>query len=165
MFNFVPVSFWEPYFKHRENLLAKTIMSLPENTHKCHEIVRHAWQSIHRKKLRFFFYFFYVNDPGISWEYKLWSESVSSAEVWNAGCCCSSWVQDGFEEESLRQRHRKRTHFRLSLMPTYLRMTFLHEVTMTIKRTTEKTQAAHTGLTHWTDTTQSWTSAPVILHL
>jgi hypothetical protein len=64
-------------------------------------------------------------------------------------------VQDGFENENLRWKHSTGTDFRLTLMPTYLKMIFLPKVTMTLKGTTGKT-----GCRHWTDITQSWFSTP-----
>jgi uncharacterized protein YqjF (DUF2071 family) len=66
-------------------------------------------------------------------------------------------VQDGLEEKALRQRHSIGTGYRPTLMPTYLKMTFLPRVTMTLQRTTGNIQAADTGLT--------LPSAHVIMHL
>jgi hypothetical protein len=105
-------------------------------------------------------FFFCLSDPGISWEYKLWSELVSIAKVENADSCSSFWVQGNFEEETLRWRYSTGTYFELTLMPTYLKMTFLCKVTVTLKRMTWKM-----GCRYWTDATETWLFAHVILHL
>jgi hypothetical protein len=81
------------------NFQAKSIVLPLVDRPECHKIVIHVHQSVYRKQLLFFFYFFWMIDWDISWEYKLWSELVSSAKVRNTVCCCSSRVQDGFEEE------------------------------------------------------------------
>jgi hypothetical protein len=100
------------------------------------------------EQLSFFFYF-YLNDPGISWDCKLWSQSVSSAKVRNAASCCSFWVQDIFVEA---QTHSTGTYFRLILKTTFLKMTLLPKVTMLLR--------------YWIDNTESEPfSAHVILHL
>jgi hypothetical protein len=55
-------------------------------------------------------------------------------------------VEDRFEEEISSQGHSTGTDLRWTLMPTYLKMTFVPKVTMILKRMTGKTQAADTGL-------------------
>jgi hypothetical protein len=71
-FAFVPFWFWEPYFKHRWNLDAKSLVLPPQSRPNCHEIVIHAWQSIYRKQLPFYFTFTWIT--GILCDCKLWSE-------------------------------------------------------------------------------------------
>jgi hypothetical protein len=56
-------------------------------------------------------------------------------------------MQSGFEEKTSRLRHSTGNDFRLTLTPTYLKMTSDPEAVMTLKQITGKTQTADTGLT------------------
>jgi hypothetical protein len=130
------VRLWEPYFHHRGNFQAKSIVLPVQNLPRYHEIVIYAHQSLYRKQLPFYFTSVGTTQafPDISWDCKLWSKLGLSTEVWNA-VSCSFWVQDSLEEEISRWRHSTGTYFRLNLMLRYLKMTFVLKVTMILKRT------------------------------
>jgi hypothetical protein len=142
---FVPFRFWRLYFKHRQNFQSRKIVSQPENMPKSHEIVNPSRQSMYRKQLQFFSYF-YVNEQGNLCDCKLWRVLVSSVEVQNAVSCFSFWVQIGFEEESSKWRHSTGIDFAPTPTSSCLKITLLPKVT-TPEGTTEKTEAADTGLT------------------
>jgi hypothetical protein len=54
-----------------------------------------------------------MNNPGISWDRKVWSELLSRVEVLNA-VSCSFQVQDDFDEKTSRWGHSRGTDFRLT---------------------------------------------------
>jgi hypothetical protein len=118
----------------------------------CHEVVIHAWQLVYRKQLPFFFYLFYMNNPGISWECKLWSDLVPKSETQVV------WVQDGLKRK-LKNKDIAQELILDSDSDVYISY---DDISSQSDSGSEEDSRTDTGCRDCTDTRQSWNSALVV---
>jgi hypothetical protein len=107
--SFVTLLFWESYFKKTGNCCCLAIWKQTQVWwSNCFGMAINIQDAIIR-----FLLFVRLHYAGISWDYRLWSELVLSAKVWDTVRCSSFWVQD--KSMALKRRHRTGTDFRIWL--------------------------------------------------